>query len=126
EHNYDQEVRQLVKQLGMEPVVEFTGFCADVQAVIAGLDLVVHASTIGEPFGQVIIEGMAAGKPIVATNGGGVPEIVEDGKTGLLVPMGNAPAMADAICAILADPERARSMGVRGRERVENHFTPAS
>ena len=59
-------------------------------ARIAELDIVVHASTTGEPFGQVIIEGMAEQRPVVATNGGGVPEIVQDGVTGLLVPMGDA------------------------------------
>ena len=120
---YDQEVRRLPKRLGIEDVVEFAGFRSDIDQVIAGLDLVVHASTTGEPFGQVIIEGMAAGKPIVATNGGGVPEIVEDGSTGILVPMGDAQAMADAICKILADPARALEMGIRGRQRAENHFT---
>ena len=66
---------------------------------------------------------MAAAKPIVATNGGGVTEIVEDGLTGMLVPMGDAQAMAHAICEILADPEKAKKMGIRGRHRVENHFT---
>lgn len=76
-------------QLGIEDVVEFTGFCADVQEAIAELDLVVQASTTGEHFGQVIIEGIATGKPLVATDGGGVPEIVENAKTGILVPMGD-------------------------------------
>jgi glycosyltransferase involved in cell wall biosynthesis len=123
EDEYDQEVRQLPGQLGIENVVEFTGFRSDIGEAIAGLDLVVHASTTGEPFGQVIIEGMAVGKPVVATDGGGVPEIVEDGRTGILVPMGEVQAMADAICQILADPARAKEMGIRGRERVKNHFT---
>jgi glycosyltransferase involved in cell wall biosynthesis len=123
EHKYDEEIRQLPKKLGIENLVEFTGFCSDIEEVIEGLDLVVHASMTGEPFGQVIIEGMAAGKPVVATNGGGVPEIVEDGSTGILVPMGDVQAMADAICEILADPVRAREMGIRGHQRVENHFT---
>jgi glycosyltransferase involved in cell wall biosynthesis len=123
EHGYEQEVRELPSRLGIESAVEFTGFRDDIHAAIADLDLVVHASTTGEPFGQVIIEGMAAGKPVVATNGGGVPEIVADGRTGILVPMGDAPAMADAICAMLSDPEQARAMGVRARERVESHFT---
>ena len=76
----------------------------DIKHAIAGLDLLVHASTKGEPFGQVIIEGMAAGKPVVATDGGGVPEIVEDGHTGILVPMGDVEAMAEAIVKILSDP----------------------
>lgn len=123
EDAYDRKVRELSRSLGIENLVEFTGFCDDIQSAIAGLHLIVHASTTGEPFGQVIIEGMAAGKPVVATNGGGVPEIVEDRKTGILVPMGDATAMADAICEVLNDPEQARAMGALGRERVELHFT---
>ena len=123
EDEYDKEVKRLPKRLGIEDVVEFAGFRSDIVRVIASLDLVVHASTTGEPFGQVIIEGMAAGKPIVATNGGGVPEIVEDGRTGILVPMGDAQAMAEAMCKIIADPARAKEMGIQGRRRVENYFT---
>jgi glycosyltransferase involved in cell wall biosynthesis len=123
EETYEREVRQLPFQLGIDQVVEFAGFSTDVAQAISELDLVVHASTTGEPFGQVIIEGMAAGKPVVATNGGGVPEIVENGKTGVLVPMGDARAMADAICQILADPAWAQEMGARGRQRVIDHFT---
>jgi glycosyltransferase involved in cell wall biosynthesis len=123
EEKYDQEVRRLSGQLGIEHLVEFAGFSTNVEQTIAELDLVVHASTTGEPFGQVIIEGMAAGKPVVATDGGGVPEIVENGKTGILVPMGDVQAMADAICRILADPALAAEMGSRGRQRVADHFT---
>ncbi len=123
EDGYDRKVRQLSAQLALEEVVEFAGFRPDVQRAIAELDLVVHASTTGEPFGQVIIEGMAAGKPVVATNGGGVPEIVEDGQTGILVPMGDAPALAEAICRVLADPVQAKAMGARARQRVIDHFT---
>ena len=123
EENYNQEVRALPGQLGIEPMVEFTGFCNDIPSMVASLDLVVHASTTGEPFGQVIIEGMAAGKPVVATNGGGVPEIVEDGRTGILVPMGDVPAMQDAICEIIANPEKSAEMGRLGRQRVMERFT---
>ncbi len=123
EDEYDREVRNLPSLLGISEVVEFTGFRSDIAAVFANLDLVVHASTTGEPFGQVIIEGMAAGKAVVATKGGGVPEIVEDGATGILVPMGDVQAMAEAICRLLADPELARGMGKRGRKRVEDCFT---
>ena len=123
EDDYEQEVRRLPAQLGIADVVEFTGFRNDVKRAIAELDLVVHASTKGEPFGQVIIEGMAAGKPVVATRGGGVPEIVEDGRTGILVPMGDSQAMAKAICQILSDPAEAKEMGTRARQRVAEHFT---
>lgn len=123
EARYDQEVRRLPGQLGIQDRVEFSGFRNDIEAAIAELDLLVHASTIGEPFGQVIIEGMAAGKPVVATNGGGVPEIVEDGRTGILVPMADVDAMAAAICQILSDRAAAKAMGMRARQRVADCFT---
>jgi glycosyltransferase involved in cell wall biosynthesis len=123
EAEYDQQVRRIPNQLGIENLVTFTGFRSDVREIIDRVDLIVHASTIGEPFGQVIIEAMSAGKPVVATNGGGVPEIVEDGRTGILVPMGNVQAMAEAICRIIANPDLAREMGTRGRNRVRKCFT---
>jgi glycosyltransferase involved in cell wall biosynthesis len=123
EHEYDEQIRSLCTELGLDDVVEFTGFCSNVGELMAGLDLVVHASTTGEPFGQVIIEGMAACKPVVATNGGGVPEIVVDDVTGFLVAMGDAAAMAEAICKVLADPVRARQMGVQGFMRVQEFFS---
>lgn len=122
EQDYETSVRRLVRDLRLEHTVEFTGFRADVAEAIAELDILVHASITGEPFGQVIVEGMAAGKPVVATNGGGVPEIVQDQVTGLLIPMGDPNAMADAICRLLADPSAAAEMGNRGRERVRQHF----
>jgi glycosyltransferase involved in cell wall biosynthesis len=123
EDAYEAEIRALVKTLGMEDAVEFLGFRTDVPQLMEELDVLVHASITGEPFGQVITEAMVVGKPVVATRGGGVPEIVQDGVTGLLVPMGDAPAMAAAMCELLADPDRARRMGVEGRARVLRHFT---
>jgi glycosyltransferase involved in cell wall biosynthesis len=123
EEDYERKVRALVKELGLEDSVHFLGFREDVPALIQKMDVLVHASTVGEPFGQVIIEGMAAGKPVVATNGGGVPEIVVEGETGLLVPMGESTPMADAILRLIRDPERAKAMGAAGVARVKNHFT---
>jgi glycosyltransferase involved in cell wall biosynthesis len=123
EHDYDMELRRTVEQRGLGQVVEFTGFQSDVAGAISKLDILVHASTVGEPFGQVIVQGMACEIPVVATNGGGVPEIVQDGETGLLVPMGNGPAMAEAIRRLLEDQDAARQMGVRGRKRAVEYFT---
>ena len=85
--------------------------------------LLVHASTVPEPFGQVIVQAMAEGRPVVATRGGGVLEIVDEGNTGLLVPMKDAEAMAQAIGQVLADPERAQRMGAAGRARFLERFT---
>ena len=123
EGTYEAEVRQLVRTLGLADKVEFTGFRSDVGDVVAGLDVLVHASVLPEPFGQVVIEGMAAGKPVVATAGGGVLEVVLDGVTGLLVPMGDADAMAEAVCWLLANPGSAATMGALGAARVREHFT---
>ncbi len=123
EREYEARLHELCRDLQLTDAVEFAGFVVDVAARIAQLDIVVHASTTGEPFGQVIIEAMAEGKPVVATNGGGVPEIVQDGITGLLVPMGDAPRMAEALIYLLDHPEVAVRMGRDGRERVLARFT---
>jgi glycosyltransferase involved in cell wall biosynthesis/uncharacterized protein involved in exopolysaccharide biosynthesis len=123
EREYESSLRTLCDELGLDKIVEFTGFCVDIASVLRDLDVLVHASTIGEPFGQVIIEGMAAAKPVVATKGGGVPEIVVHNDTGLLVPMRDVAAMAEAICTLLADPSKRQSMGNKGRERVRAYFT---
>ena len=123
EHEYEQSLHALARELGIASQVEFLGFREDVPAVLAETDVVVHASTLGEPFGQVVIEGMAAGKPVIATDGGALPEIVEDGKTGLLVPMDDAPALAAAVTRLLNDPALARSLGRAGQQRVQDRFT---
>jgi glycosyltransferase involved in cell wall biosynthesis len=123
EEQYEAEIRRLCTDLDLDSAVEFTGFCPDIAGLIAELDLVVHASTTGEPFGQVIVEAMAAAKPVIATNGGGVPEIVVDTVTGFLVPMGDARAMAEAICKVLSDPSMACRMGLRGFRRVQECFS---
>ena len=122
EAEYEKEVRALAVTLGLSEVVEFTGFRADVGAMIASLDILAHASTTGEPFGQVVAEGMIAGKPVVATHGGGVPEIIEDGVSGLLVPMDDAPALAAAIIWLLEKPEQAAQIAKAGRQRILDHF----
>ena len=69
-------------------------------------DVVVHASVRPEPFGRVILEGMLLGKPVIATAAGGVPELIDDGRTGFLVPPGDATALADCLRRVLADARR--------------------
>lgn len=123
ETDYEDSLHKLCRDLRITNNIEFVGFVNNVSAWIANMDILVHASTTGEPYGQVIIQGMAAGKPVVATNGGGVPEIVVEGITGLLVPMGEVGPMADAIEYILDHPSMAATMGSQGRERVLEHFT---
>jgi glycosyltransferase involved in cell wall biosynthesis len=122
ERSYVNDLKALTAARGLEDRMIFTGFVDDVEEVIASIDLLVHASVLPEPFGLVIIEAMAQGLPVVATRGGGVGEIVDDGETGILVPPRDAAAMAAAISTLLADPARARSMGEAGRKAVADRF----
>ena len=91
--------------------------------LVAALDVVVHASSTPEPFGLTVIEGMAAGKPVVATAAGGVLDIIEDGVNGMLVPCKDSKAMARAILQILSDRDKAKKMGLAARRRVTEKFT---
>ncbi len=123
ESDYETEVRALCTRLGLDSNVEWLGFRRDVPDLIAGCDLLVHASKTGEPFGQVVVEAMMSSRPVVATRGGGIPEIVLDGETGYLVPMNDAPAMGHAILAVLDSPEQAHQMGQSGAARAISKFT---
>jgi glycosyltransferase involved in cell wall biosynthesis len=72
---------------------------------------------------SVLLEAMACGRPVVATETPGMSEYVADGETGLLVPPGDADALADALSSLLAEPERARELGRAGRRAIESNFT---
>jgi glycosyltransferase involved in cell wall biosynthesis len=123
EHEYERQICDLAKTLGIEQVVEFTGFRQDVPELMAGMNVVVHASTTAEPFGMVIVQGMAAGRPVIATNGGGVREIIADGQTGIMVPMNDGAALAKAICRVLSDAPLAARLAEQGRQRARDMFT---
>jgi glycosyltransferase involved in cell wall biosynthesis len=85
--------------------------------------VLVFPSVWHEPFGIPTVEAMACGLPVVSTCSGGIPEIVEHGRTGMLVPRGNAEQLALAISQVIEDPARARAMGEAGRQRVLERFT---
>jgi glycosyltransferase involved in cell wall biosynthesis len=119
---YEAEVRRLAHERGLDGSLTFTGFVDDVYPVLAGMDVLVHASTIAEPLGKTVLEAMAAARPVVATDLGGVREVVVPGQTGYLVAPGDAAALAGAVDRLLRDPEARRRMGEAGRERVEEHF----
>lgn len=101
--------------------VLFTGFRADVPRVLGALDVLALPS-LYEGMPLTAIEGSAMALPVVATAVDGTPEVVEDGETGRLVPPADPPALARALCALLADPEGARAMGRAGRARVLARF----
>jgi glycosyltransferase involved in cell wall biosynthesis len=119
--------RRLIRfrhQLGLDDQVIFTGLIEPIHAVMARVNLLVVSSTT-ESLSLVSVEAMAAGKPVVAFDVGGVSEVVVDGVTGRLVPFGDCRAMADAVCSLLEDPQAAARMGAAGRVRVEKEFNAA-
>ena len=123
DHGFMLEMVQLVEELGLSKHVLFTGYRHDVPSLMSFMDIVVHASKSPEPFGMVLIEAMAMGKPVVATRGGGPLDVVIDGETGFLVEMGNAAALSEAICYFLAHPELQQKMGQAGWKRVNEQFS---
>ena len=116
------ELRALAATLELDGEVGFTGYVADSPSAMRALDIVVHASTLPEPFGKVIVEGMATERPVISTALGGAAELIEPGVSALAVPPGDAMALADAIARLAADPLERRSLGSNGRRRVQRDF----
>jgi glycosyltransferase involved in cell wall biosynthesis len=117
------ELVKLASELNLEDTVCFAGLRSDVHAFMHMAEVVVVPSTWQEPAGLVVIEAMAASKPVVASRVGGIPEFVINGETGLLVAADNPQELAQALLRILESKEQARQMGRRGRERVEQYFS---
>jgi L-malate glycosyltransferase len=117
-HQYE----EMASDLDVKKDVLFLGKRNDVPAIISNLDVSVQSST-SEGLSNVILESMAAGKPVIATNVGGSPEMVVNDITGYLVPPADSSAMAGAITALLQNPDKARAMGAAGRKVVQEKFT---
>jgi glycosyltransferase involved in cell wall biosynthesis len=110
-----------IHDLGLDKHVVLAGFRDDVLGLTRSADLFVMSS-VTEGLGSAVLDAMALGLPVVATRAGGIPEVVEDGVTGRLVPPGRADALADAIVLMLRDPATRRRMSAAGRARVEAEF----
>lgn len=123
EHAYEAALRTRAAQPDLAGRVHFLGFRADVAELMHCMDVVVHASVRAEPFGRVVVEGMLAARPVVATAAGGVKEIVDHGETGLLVPPDDAGALAAAL-ASLSDAGVRDAMGARARAAAMTRFSP--
>lgn len=108
--------------LGVAERVRFTGFRRDVLALMRQFEVFVFPSSL-EGLGTAILDAMALGKPVVATRAGGIPEAVQEGVTGFLVPPCHPEALAAAVLQLLHDPEQGRAFGEAGRKRVEQGFT---
>jgi len=123
DHQYKEELKRLSARLGLEDRVVFTGFRTDVPDLLAALSIVVSPSLGLEGLSNSLLESMAAGLPVVATRVGGTPEIVEDGKTGLLVSPGDPEALAAAISRLLQDRLTAKRLGQSARHQVFSRYS---
>ncbi len=118
----ENNLKKLARSLELTDRIQFLGLRPDVDRLLHCIDLFVLPSR-WEGLPNAVLEAMAAGKPVVATEVGGIPELVVRGVTGMIVPPQDVHALAEAIKALLSDEPRALSMGAAGRERVQRHFS---
>lgn len=123
EPGLEHDLRQLAADLDLGERVTFAGQRDDMPQVLAALDILCHCAIEPEPFGRVVIEGMAARRPVIASAAGGVPEIIESGVNGLLTPPGDSAALAAALTDLWRHPLKAAALAAAGRQRVETHYT---
>lgn len=127
-NNYASELERQVTALAIDERVEFLGFSSDVEDELRHVDVLVHASIIPEPFGQVVVEGMAVGLPVVATNAGGPAEIIHHGIDGLLYPPGDVGALALTLQRLAAEPGLRQRLGdaalLRALDFTPEHVAP--
>jgi len=115
------QVESQLAALGVTGSVHLLGSRQDVPALLALTDVVAHPS-LREGFPNAVLEALAAGRPVVATDAGGTREAIVDGRTGLLVPPGDASALAAGLVRLLSNPDEARALGEAGRRLVAEHF----
>ena len=126
EEAYATELSRQVEALGLSSRIRFLGFRKDIPALMRSMDIIVHSSIAPEPFGRVVVEGMLAGKPVVASAAGGVLEIIEDGKTGWLVEPGNAEALAETLRSVLENGLESAKIADAGQAHARATFTIAA
>ena len=115
-------LKEMTARLGLQEVVNFTGFITDIPDLMADMDVLVIPS-LWEGFGLTAIEAMTVGLPVVATEVGGLPEVVRPGETGILVPPADAASLAKAIMWVLQHPKEASEMAENGKEIVNREFS---
>jgi glycosyltransferase involved in cell wall biosynthesis len=121
EEEYKRRLESTMREYGLDNV-NLLGHVDDIQGLMQRCDLLIHTSITPEPFGQVIIEGMAAGLPVIASNEGGPKETVVPQETGLLIEPGDPAKLEEAIRWMLEHPHERQQMGDKGMERVKKHF----
>lgn len=122
--NYKQQIIQFAADNGLQDRLLLTGFVRDVSAYYQASDLVIHSSIEPEPFGLVVIEAMASQRPVIVSDRGAPPELVEPGIDGFVVDPCDDRRIAETIVALADEPERCRQMGQRGLSKVQELFMP--
>jgi glycosyltransferase involved in cell wall biosynthesis len=120
---YADEVKRLVDRLGLGTQLVQLGYRNDIPDLLAAMDILVVPS-LWEPLGVIVMEGMAMSKPIVASNTGGIPEMVCDGRDALLIPPSNPAAMAQAVESLLDSPQFALRLAESAHARMKATFAP--
>jgi L-malate glycosyltransferase len=120
--NYMDVLKSYAARKGVSERVIFTGFRLDIPAVLSAVDVSVSAS-LSEGLSNSLLESLAASLPVVATRVGGNPEIIEDGVSGILIPVRDHDAISRAVCRLLSNPRIAESMGAKGREKALSRFS---
>jgi glycosyltransferase involved in cell wall biosynthesis len=116
-----QDLKNEAKKIGLEGKVIFTGSRNDVPHILQSFDILVLPSS-KEPFGRVVMEAMAMGVAVVATDSGGPGEIIEDGVCGIIIPPDDAFAIVQAVLELLRDAPRRKELGGKAQERVRRSF----
>jgi glycosyltransferase involved in cell wall biosynthesis len=116
-----EELEAMVRELRVEHVFRFLGSRHDIESLLAGATFLVHTSEV-EGLPNVVLEAMACGRAVVATDAGDVPYLIDDGKTGFVVPREDETALADHMAILLADRELSCRMGEAGRTKAEREF----
>ena len=118
----ERELRELAASLGLEKEIIFLGFHRDMPQLLNTLDIFVLAS-LTEGLGVALLEAACAGRPIVATSVGGIPEIIKDGETGLLVPPADSRSLAEKLAHLIEHPEQGRRLGANASAFVRERFS---
>ncbi|MFC1508177.1 glycosyltransferase [Candidatus Omnitrophota bacterium] len=120
---YKENLKALIRKLNIEKHVEFLGSRHDIPKIMSGLDLLVLPSVGQEAFGRVIIEAGASGVPVIATRVGGVVDIIESGRTGILVKPGDIMEMVESILKLLKNRSLAKNLAFEARKKVEKEYS---
>jgi glycosyltransferase involved in cell wall biosynthesis len=123
EEDYVSEIKALANEPQLQGRVHWLGFRDDIPVLMKACDIIIHTSTEPEPFGRVIVEGQLAQKPVIAAAAGGALELVEDGKTGLLFPPGDAIALRQEIQKLISDRPLSHTLAQQGSLNAKTNFS---